>query len=398
MKILIPDSLGRNIIAAIDSLKKEGHIIYVASPSKNLSNLRKLRDRLKSGGVSSLTWIATPFDSIDHYIDDVLRLVSEEHFDVVLPFTHACVAACTYAKDRIEKFASLPFPDFDKFMIFHDKWTTALRCQDAGIPIPKTFHPEGIDDLLNYRALLDYPVVVKAQIGCGIKNGVRIANDWNEVLYYYSEMTKQESFSFLDNFERPIIQEYVPGEIRDVVGVFKDGEPLGILSQKRYITYPIDGGTGSVNITTHEPQAIELSKRLMLEAKWTGPAMCEYKLDSRTNQYKLLEVNPKFWGTLGLSINAGMPFPIMTVEMSRGKLQRVSKYTINHMYRWSLSDEIKSLSQYSSKMKAIQEYFMRTFRRNKSSEFSFRHPFRSMVTLLETLLWLRKGDNRKLFG
>ena len=60
------------------------------------------------------------------------------------------------------------------------------------------------------------------------------------------------------------------------------------------------------------------------------------KLDPRDNTYKLLEVNPKFWGTTDLSIKAGIDFPRMACEIAKnGDTSPKFDYKAGLTYRWA---------------------------------------------------------------
>ncbi len=39
--------------------------------------------------------------------------------------------------------------------------------------------------------------------------------------------------------------------------------------------------------------------------------MVEFKLDPRDNTPKLMEINPRFWGSLALAIESGVNFPYL---------------------------------------------------------------------------------------
>ena len=399
MRVLIPDGLQRNIIAAIDSMTKNGITVDIAIPTSNIkkgnSFLRKVFFTTMSRGVSKNFEIPSPFDGVSEYVEAILKIISNEPYDIVMPFTHGAVAACCHAKDQIETYSKLTFPDFETFLLFHDKWKTYELCKKTQVPSPRTWKPHDQDELCQLANEISFPAVVKIQMGCGIARGVRVAEKKDELMEKYTSLSTQPSFSFLDNFETPIIQEFIEGPIHDVVGLFNDGEPLAIMSQKRVLTYPIDGGTGSVNETTYEPRIIEYACRLMKAAGWTGPAMCEFKKRGE-NDYFLLEVNPKFWGTLDLAISSGLDVPTMTANLFfNGNVKPIKEYNVGLLYRWSLSDEIKSLLQYTSRSKAFLEYIQRTFRCNKTSECKFSKPLRSFFTLYSTLRTFRGTDLRK---
>lgn len=401
MKVLIPDRPVRNVLAGIDSMTKKGITVDIAIPVSSQEESIHYKIKTYCSVVArdaSKSWIIpSPFDDINNYLDSILNIISREKYDVIMPFSHGAVAACCYAKSKIEKYTKLSYPDFETFMLFHDKWQTFELCKKVAVPAPKTWKPRDKEELIDLADEIQSPAVIKIQMGCGISQGVRVAEKKDEILAKYLSLSTQTSFGFLDNFKTPIIQEYIEGPIHDVVGLFDNGEPIAIMSQKRVLTYPIDGGTGSVNETTYEPQIIEYACRLMKAAQWTGPAMCEFKKRGE-NDYVLLEVNPKFWGTLGLAIAAGLDIPTMTAKLFCGEtVVRKKEYNVGLLYRWSLSEEIKSLMQYENKYKAVLEYIGRTFRRKKTSELKLTKPLRSFFILINTFLSLKKhGLSRKL--
>lgn len=46
--------------------------------------------------------------------------------------------------------------------------------------------------------------------------------------------------------------------------------------------------------------------------------MVEFRVDPRTDQPKLMEVNPRLWGSLPLSICAGVDFQYLRYRLSSG--------------------------------------------------------------------------------
>jgi predicted ATP-grasp superfamily ATP-dependent carboligase len=73
--------------------------------------------------------------------------------------------------------------------------------------------------------------------------------------------------------------------------------------------------------------------------------MVEFKKDIRDGEYKLMEINPKFWGSLDLSIACGVNFPKLLVEMAlNGDIEPVFNYSKNIFYRWPFPDDLLHLS------------------------------------------------------
>jgi len=108
-----------------------------------------------------------------------------------------------------------------------------------------------------------------------------------------------------------MIQEFIPGFIHDACTLTNHGRVVAILTQRRHLMYPIYGGVGAVNVTTHDKKLSDIARQLLEEIKWHGPAQVEFKFDERDKEYKLIELNPKLWGTLDLSLKVDFNFPAM---------------------------------------------------------------------------------------
>ena len=67
------------------------------------------------------------------------------------------------------------------------------------------------------------------------------------------------------------------------------------------------------------PQVMELGLSLLKSLNWVGIAMVEFKVDPRDGIPKLMEVNPRFWGSLQLAIVSGVDFPYLILKMARGE-------------------------------------------------------------------------------
>lgn len=65
---------------------------------------------------------------------------------------------------------------------------------------------------------------------------------------------------------------------------------------KRMREYPITGGSSTAAESMYDPELRDLGLTLLKALDWHGVAMVEFKKDSRDGKYKLMEINPKFWG------------------------------------------------------------------------------------------------------
>ena len=72
---------------------------------------------------------------------------------------------------------------------------------------------------------------------------------------------------------------------------------------------------------------MRIGLKLLKKLNWYGVAMVEFKADIRDNIPKLMEVNPRFWGSLPLAIYSGVDFPWLLAKMAiNGDIEPITSY------------------------------------------------------------------------
>ena len=126
----------------------------------------------------------------------------------------------------------------------------------------------------------------------------------------------------------PMVQEYVPGDGEyGFFALFDRGSPLATFQHRRIRSYTYSGGASVFRESINDPQLESADLRLLDSLDWHGPAMVEFKRDARTGQFTLMEINPRFWGSLALAVNARVDFPYLYYRLATGgPLERASHY------------------------------------------------------------------------
>jgi hypothetical protein len=79
--------------------------------------------------------------------------------------------------------------------------------------------------------------------------------------------------------------------------------------------------------------------RLLQHLQWHGVGMVEFKEDVRDGSIRLMEINARFWGSLQLSIDAGVDFPAILADIALGRpVTTVKDYRVGVRSRWLLGD------------------------------------------------------------
>src|SRR5208283_2488478 len=118
-----------------------------------------------------------------------------------------------------------------------------------------------------------------------------------------------------DNDESFVIQEFIQGEAYGFFALYRRGRIVASFMHKRIREVPPTGGPSSAAESVYDQRLLSLGTRILDHLSWHGLAMVEFKKDSRTHDFRLLEINPKFWGSLDLAIEAGIDFPHLATQM-----------------------------------------------------------------------------------
>ena len=175
-------------------------------------------------------------------------------------------------------------------------------------------------------------------------------------------LSKKKNSLIYDDSD-PIVQEFIEGPVFDACAIADHGEIKAILTQERMKTLPPSGGYGVMNRTVYIPEIEKMAENLLKRMRWHGLAQVEFKYDPKTETYRLMGINPKFWGTLAISLAAGVDFPYMAYRMAIGeKVNTIKSFKENCVYRWVLPNELLHVLQSNDRRAAFKEYIKDFFK------------------------------------
>ncbi|WP_170964485.1 carboxylate--amine ligase [Natronomonas salsuginis] len=312
------------------------------------------------------------------------KAVQDYNIDVVLPVSSSDTMAIARYREEFGDRVQIPIADYEILVAAFDKELTFDHAREQDIPIPETYCPTDRAELEDLADDLSYPVVVKLR-QTSASEGLRYAHSRDELLSVY-ELDGPDGVS--TEYERPLVQEYIEGDIHDVCVLFQDGELKRALTQKRLRMYPASGGGGVVNVTTDRPELIELAEDLLSTLDYHGVAQVEFMIEEGTGDPYLIEVNPKLWGTSGLSIAAGVNFPKYLVEVSQGKtLERnLSDYEVGLTYVWLSPGLLGNVEQSDGVVEALID-IRRVHASNGQTDLDFSDPIPHLVRMPQ-IAWI----------
>jgi predicted ATP-grasp superfamily ATP-dependent carboligase len=274
--------------------------------------------------------------SLDAGVQEVADLLARHPADVVVAAGLEGMRTLAYGKARLEAFAQVPAPPYDSYCTAEDKRATAELAASLDVPVPETRSPNGPGDL-GVCSDLAFPVAVKARGGQG---HFGYAGDAAKLRVVYGAICDEVPEQTARG-EWPIVQERIPGTGHGFYALVDHGVIRNWFMHERLREVPPTGGPSSLAHSFYDGRLLEYGTRLLEELRWHGVAMIEFKRDARDGGYKLIEINPKFWGSLGLAIAAGVDFPGLLVAMALGEPPEVTPRPQLHdpvTYQWLSMD------------------------------------------------------------
>ena len=327
LKVFVTDAQMRSSVAVIRSLGRKGLEVTGGEGT-----------RFTTGFCSKYckhsVVYPSPKKSQDRFLEYMKELVSNNEYDVIFPMTDDTVVPIVEHKKEFSKYTIVPFPDYDVLINAIDKAKTLRIAIENDIPSPKTHFINDLSDLNDIKDDLVYPIIIKPAKGFGAR-GVELCKSYDEL-----KLKSREVYAVHGPF---LVQEYIPhGDELGVYALFNfDSEPRAVTVQRRIRSYPVSGGPSTLRESIKNPKLVEIAFELLKILKWQGVAMVEFRTDPRDGIAKLMEVNPRFWGSLQLSIFSGVDFPYLLYKLvTEGDVKPIFDYKESVKCRWMLPGDI----------------------------------------------------------
>lgn len=329
LDVLLTDGDYKNTYAILRALKskglKVGILFHKYSSLALFSRLVDKRFFIKSKLVKN------PSTAIfSDYFNELESILSKNEISVFMPVSNVSYKFAALYKNEIEKFCRVPVVESKIMDIAQDKAKTFEHAEKNGIPIPQTINIKNGNDFNEKIDSIKFPCVLKKTNYN--ESGVVYCNGKEELLEAFNKIisNKKADSSF------PVIQEYITGPGTGYYGIYDNGKCVGYFMHERIHEFPITGGASTLAKSVSEEDLKIIGDKLLSSLKWHGVAMVEFKRDLKDNQLKLMEINPKFWGSLELSYKAGINFPYLAYLVAMKKPISVSSYKNDVYFRWTI--------------------------------------------------------------
>ena len=392
MEAIILDGEQKSALATMRSLSKRGVRCIVGSS-------RRTGMALHSRFANETFVYTSPLENREVFVNDVLaKCFTRAQKPVLFSFSDASFLPLAQNRELVLKHVRMALPPEESVEIAFNKAHTMELALRMGIPIARTYMVRKNEDFSIIAREIGFPVVVKPQQNATWKGNIGTSGS---VVFSFSISELKDAVNAIQKRtgEFPILEEYIVGSEYGVEVMAHRGNVVQWFAHKRIRSLSPTGGASVVKESILVPHDLMVhTKRLIKELAWHGPAMVEFKQNSKKdNEALLLEINGRFWGSLPLAIQAGVDFPTLYAKLALGEVpDKNMPYEENFITRYLLGDVKHLLSvlfssdkmrsqAYPSRFKTLWNFFTMPSR-TRYDVLSLRDPLPFFADIVNHLL------------
>jgi predicted ATP-grasp superfamily ATP-dependent carboligase len=312
----------RASLAAARALAADGWTVGIGAPRPDGLAAASRRS-------SAFHPVPRPEDGAEAFAAALGDAVRAGGYDVVFASSDVDVLALSAARDAIA--AAVPYPPHAVLRRALDKLQLTRAAERAGLRVPRT-----AEDPADLPAT---PVVVKERIhgdlaagGPARTTGTDIAGDRDAARAGLAALATGGGAGF--------VQEIVRGRLVALTVLCDRGPRLvARVQQEALRVWPGDAGTSARARTVRIDEELAAGvERLLSDLGWFGLAQLQF-LATPGETPRLIDLNPRFYGSLALAVAAGVNLPALWARLATGRaVPARSDAAAGVRYQWLEAD------------------------------------------------------------
>jgi len=341
MRALVTNGSYLHTVGIVRHLGKEGIDVSVIGTSRLDVALHSRYCRKAIIGPSS--------EDEENWVNFLRELVEAEPFDILIPVGFLTTRIVSSHRKELEPFVKIELAEHDSIEIASNKGKAYRLAESMGISYPKTLYPRTLNEAEELSLKLAYPVVIKPLFEAG-KQAMAYPENRKVFLKSYRKICSELTST---SGRLPMVQEYVDSNVNlSFCAIYQRGKCKQWFMYKEIRSIPTRGGSSSYAQSFYDAEVKAYSTKLLDQLHWHGVAQVEYKRGS-DRRLELMEINPKFWASLDVALQAGVNFPYYLCEMAQGKeLDYSEEYDRNLRFHFP-SRELKHIRERPSSISRV---------------------------------------------
>ena len=294
-KALVIGDDTRSFLATVRSLGRGGIEVHavpfiVRSPA------------LRSRYIAKTHWLPYYFGDGSEWLRAFNDLVDRERFAFIIPCDERALLPLHHHRERFAGRTRLAIPNTYGVEVLFDKHRTRELARSLGIPVARGRIIGPSDTAQALIAEAGLPLAIKSTASYTLerlyaRNRVTVANDESEVADALTEVGGGPHF----------FEAFFPGTGAGVSVLAHEGRVLQAFQHRR--VHEFQGASYYRVSEALSPPLIDAVNKIMEATGYSGLAMFEFRVNTATGEWILLEVNARPWGSLPLPMAVGIDFP-----------------------------------------------------------------------------------------
>jgi len=342
------------------------------------------KDCYRRSVISSSSRYSSGFEIVPDYSSGRFLEICEKATAVFPVSTNTNISV--YNKALVQFPEKFLLPSREAFLKANSKPSAMGISAELGIPCPKTATLKNGECPFETMNEFGFPLVLKLaddenlslepQDRYGIAgSGEEAEIVWNRLKVHGKDI---------------LVQEYLSGGGFGWSAIYdRDGTCSAEITHMRLREYPVSGGPSSYCMAFRDDTISSYGRKILDHLKWTGPAMVEFKKNSK-GEIKFLEINPRYWGSLPLARRAGINIPYIHYQLLTGNKEKLDvRYREGARIKFRGMDFMAGLQEFkkSSGKTSYSFKFICDFLNPFISDgiFSFKDPIPGLVYVWKNL-------------
>ena len=237
--------------------------------------------------------------------DSVENIINNGEYDIVIPCDERSIYPLLDIKERCKLHTVFAIPERSVLGPLFDKKETRKLAKELNIPVA-----EG--ELTNLQTTSNEAL----QTQYGLPVVLKPAMSYNsEQLSHRNSVVIAKNEQDIDEFRllhtHSLVERYFTGVGMGVSILSSKGKIRAAFAHKRVSEPEKGGGSSYRKAVPLDSGMLDACQKICRHLNYTGVGMFEFKHNAQTNEWVLIEINARFWGSLPLAVFAGVNFPTL---------------------------------------------------------------------------------------
>ncbi|QSW98430.1 carboxylate--amine ligase [Haloterrigena alkaliphila] len=307
--VLVPGIDAPSTVACLRSLRPRGVHTVVASDSTTTPSSC-------SAYCDEFVTVPDATEDLTAYGDVLLELAERPDVGTIIPVREEDVYVLADRKEEFAEVVETNWPDAETLRRVQDRVELFAAADAADVAVPETALLDQWDDW-------DQETIVKPRYTVAAPAYLGSDADQIEIgsTEYQTPGTAPDSQAVVDKRGHvPLVQERIPDSREfGFFALYDEGEPVATFQHCQHRGWKYCGGPSAYRESVYDSDLEAAGRALLDELEWHGLAMVEFLRDPVDDEYKLMEINPRFWSSLPFSVRAGADFPYYYWQQANGE-------------------------------------------------------------------------------